>query len=143
MVVVGFNFNKITVERKEGSVSGKINISNNVSIKSVEHKDLSLGKTKQEGLKFTFEFTSRYDPNVGQITLAGEVLYLEEKKKIDEITAKWKKDKKIDQDIMTPVLNMALTRCNIEALILSQSMNLPPPIPLPKIQPTQARDYIG
>ncbi len=143
MVVVGFNFSKIRVERKEGGVSGKINISNNVSIKNIEQKDLALGKAKQDGLRFTFEFTSKYDPDVGTITLAGEVLYLEEKKKIEEILGKWNKDKKIDQEVMTPVLNMALTKCNIEALMLSQSMNLPPPIPLPKIQPSQAKDYIG
>lgn len=143
MVVVGFNFNKISVERKDGAISGKINISNNVSIKGVEQKDLSLGKAKQDGLRFVFEFTSKYDPDVGHITLTGEVLYLEDKKKVEETLAKWKKEKRIEEDIMTPVLNMALTKCNIESLILSQSMNLPPPIPLPKIQPSQAKDYIG
>ena len=82
-----------------------------------------------------------------QITLnnpqAIEIVKKIPKEMIDEILEKWKKDKKIDQEIMTPVLNTALTKCNIEALMLSQSMNMPPPIPLPKIQPSQARDYIG
>ena len=46
MPIVGFNFTKIDVERKGGNISGKVNISNNISIKNVEIKDLALGKTK-------------------------------------------------------------------------------------------------
>lgn len=143
MTIVGFNFTKINIERKEGGVSGKINISNNVSIKNIESKPFALGKNKQDGLKFTFEFTSKYDPDVGNITLIGDILYLTEKKKIDEILADWKKSKKISKEVITPILNMALVKCNVQALILSQELNLPPPIPLPKIQPRENKEYIG
>ena len=44
--------------------------------------------------------------------------------------------KKIAKDIMSRVLNAVLAKCNIEALILSQEVNLPPPIPLPKVTMT-------
>jgi hypothetical protein len=35
---------------------------------------------------------------------------------------------------MVPVLNSILAKCNIQAIILTREVNLPPPIPLPKVQ---------
>ena len=132
MTIIGFNFTKINVEKKEG-VKGKISIANNVTIKDVSQRDLNLGTEKQNALKFVFEFTSVYEPNLGNITLTGDVLYLADSKKAKDILDQWKKDKKIAKDIMSNILNMVLAKCNIEALILSQDVNLPPPIPLPKV----------
>ena len=77
MTIVGFNFKKIDVERKEAK-AGKINISNNVSIKDISNADLSLGTGKQKAIKFDFEFASKYEPDLGAIKLNGEVLFLEE-----------------------------------------------------------------
>ena len=57
MTIVGFGFNKIEVEKKEGA-KGKINISNNVSIKDVKETTLAVGKDNPTVLKFTFEFVS-------------------------------------------------------------------------------------
>ena len=133
MVVMGFNFTKIHAERK-GPVKGKISISNNINMKSVEEHNLVLGKDKQPGLKFTFEFVSEYKPKIGEIILEGNIVYIDENKKINEILASWKKDKKIPHDIMKDLLNNVLSRCNVQALIISQYTNLPPPIPLPKVQ---------
>ena len=138
MTIVGFNFTKINVEKTK-TASGSVNIQNNVSIKNVEESSLSLGQAKQKGLKFTFEFVSKYEPNIGSITLIGDVLYLEEAKKVEEMFKEWKKDKKLPKEVMTAILNTALTKCNIEALILSQQINLPPPIPLPKVQETKKK----
>ena len=142
-MIVGFNFNKINVERKD-MIKGKISISNNVSIKNIEEKDLALGKEKQNALKFTFEFDSKYEPNIGDIILGGDILFVGDAKKAKEILDSWKKDKKIPKDVMTSVLNTVLTKCNIQALILSQEVNLPPPIPLPKVKrETEDKGYIG
>ena len=142
-MIVGFNFNKVNVERKEAA-KGKINISNNVAIKDIEQKELPFGKEKQNALKFTFEFTSKYEPEIGAIVLGGDVLFVDDAKKIKEILDSWKKDKKISREVMASVLNNVLTRCNIQALILSQEVNLPPPVPLPKVKvETGEKEYIG
>ena len=142
MTIVGFNFTKINVERKK-LAKGKINIKNNVGIKNVEEADLSLGKSKQSGLRFVFEFTSSYEPNVGEITLTGEVLYLAEEKAVKEVLKGWKKNKKIPKDFTAAVLNTVLQKCNIQALMLSKDINLPPPIPLPKVDVANTKEYIG
>ncbi len=133
MVIIGFNFTKMNVERKT-PISGKISISNNVSIQKVEEHKLSLGSGKESSLKFTFEFLSIYKPEIGKIELLGEVIYMDDEKKVKDIIKSWNKDKKIPKEIMSDILNNVLVKCNIQALILSQYMNLPPPIPLPKVQ---------
>ena len=142
MTIVGFDFTKIDAEKK-GPVKGKISINNNVTIKSVEEHNLNLGKEKQNALKFVFEFASKYDPNIGIIKLVGNVIYMAEQKKIKEVLDGWKKDKKLPKDISTSILNTVLTKCNIQSLILSRDINLPPPIPLPKVRAEQDKGYIG
>ncbi len=137
MAVVGFNFSKILVEKKL-TAEGKINISNNVAIKDVESADFSLGKAKQDGLRFTFEFTSKYDPNYAEMLFTGEVLFLESEKAVKDILAEWKKKKTLPADVMAEVLNSVLNRCNIQALILARDVNLPSPIPLPKVTADEA-----
>jgi hypothetical protein len=136
MTIVGFNFTKINVE-KDTTAKGKIKINNNVSVKNVEKADLFLGEQKQSGIKFLFQFTSKYDPGYGKIELEGEVLSLKDENKIKEILEEWKNNKKIGKETMTDIFNSILTRCNIQALILSQTVNLPPPIPMPKVSETK------
>lgn len=136
MVIVGFAFNKIVCERKE-SKGGNIKINNNISLTDVEEKELTLGKDKQKGIRFLFEFVSKYDPGLGEIKLIGEVMYMEDQKKIKEIMASWKKDKKVPKEVMTPIFNNILSKCNIEALLLSREINLPPPIQMPRIEPKE------
>ena len=133
MSIIGFNFSKINVQKNKG-VEGKININNNVSITNVEEAKLSLSKSSQKGLKFNFSFITEYEPKLGTINLEGDILVLEEAEKADKILESWKKDKSMPKEIMVSLLNTVLNKCNIQALILSQLVNLPPPIQLPKVK---------
>jgi len=133
MTIIGFNFREIKVSRKEGVV-GKINIKNNVTITEIKEQDLNLGDKNQSALKFIFEFSSKYEPDLGEIVLVGDLIFMESSTKTKEILGEWKKTKKVPKEIMANILNTVLTKCNIEALILSQRVNLPPPIPLPSVQ---------
>jgi len=138
MTIVGFNLTKIFSEKKE-SVKGKINITNNVSVKNVESTDLSLGAVSQQnGLRIDFVFQTKYEPNMGEITLEGNILFMSDEKKTKEILDNWKKTKQMPKEVMLVVLNTVLQRCNIEALVLSKELNLPPPIQLPKVTAKEA-----
>jgi hypothetical protein len=132
MTIIATNFTKISVEKK-GPVKGKVSIANNVSIKNVEVTDIAIGTSKQSALKFSFEFIARYEPKIGEIVLNGELMFIEKPEKISEIAAEWKKSKKVPKEVMAPILNNVLTKCNIEALILSKEINLPPPVQLPRV----------
>ena len=133
MPVVGLSFSKITVE-KLGPVKGKVSVNNNVSIKDVEKTDLTVGATKQNALKFHFEFAANYEPKLGHITVLGFLTFFEKPEQVKEIADSWKKDKKIPKEVMSSVLNTVLSRCNVEAILFAREVNLPPPIPLPKVQ---------
>ncbi len=138
MTVIGFSFTKMHVEKKN-PVKGKVNINNNVGIKNMEETKLTINAEKK-ALKLDFEFDSTYEPDIGNIHLEGEVIYLIDKAKADDALKNWKKNKRIEKEIMNNVLNNVLSKCNIEALILSRDMNLPSPVPLPKVEDRQGKE---
>src|SRR3989344_6165730 len=142
MPIIGFNFDKILGERTAKDIA-KVSIDHKVRIKDVKQEALPVKKA-DETLKFTFEYKIEYLTNVGNILLEGHLFYVDEPKKIKEIFNNWKKDKKIEQALMQPIMNTILVKCGIKALSLSQDINLPPHIPLPTVKPKASRpeDYI-
>lgn len=138
MTIIGFNFKEIKVNKKEG-VKGKVNIKNNVIISDIKEQDLNLGDKSQNALRFIFEFSSKYDPDMGEIILGGDLLFMDSADKAKKILEDWKKSRKLPKDVMTGILNTVLTKCNIEALVLSQKVGLPPPIPMPSIKQAEEK----
>lgn len=125
MPVLGVSLTKMNAEKKL-SAEGTVDVSNNVEVTDVAE----LTKGAEKGLKFSFRFKSSYDPEAGSITIEGELFYADAKKN-KEILDLWKKEKKIDQALLTDLLNIVLRKCSIEALILSRELGLPSPIPMP------------
>ncbi len=132
MTVIGLQFDKITLE-KFSPAKGKINVTNNVAVKDVEETEINLGTAKQPVLSFKFEFSAKYEPKIADIIFNGSVTYFDKPEEIKEIMKSWNKNKKIPKEVMSPVLNSILSKCNIEALLLAREINLPAPIPLPKV----------
>jgi hypothetical protein len=132
MTIIGFNFRKITAERPD-SVTGKINISNNVTLRKVEEANIPVGKDKQRALKFGYAFETKYEPKAGSILIEGEVIYLAPEDVVDKTLKGWKKDKKVDKEILQPILNSVLSKCSIKGLMLSQDLNMPSPLQLPRV----------
>ncbi len=132
MTIVKINLHKIIAERDLEAKGGQIKINNNVSIKSLE--DFTFAMEGKKGLKFTFGFICNYEPNYGKIEVEGQVLYVEDKKKIDEIKKGWDKNKRIPPEVMEMVINAALHKGNIQAIKISEEVSLPSPLPLPKVK---------
>lgn len=132
MPIVGLNFDKIGA-KKDNKITGKVQIKNNVDIRSIEQEKLSVSSS-DDILRINFEFKSTYEPGVGAIQLNGHVLYMDDPKKIDEIAKEWKKSKSLQKDISPLIINAVLARCNIKALVLSQDVSLPPHVRLPTLK---------
>lgn len=146
MTIVGFNFEKIQAE-KNLNLQGNIKIRNNLNIVEVAQEKFPIQKS-QDVLKFTFEYLIEYLEDIGQIKIAGHVLFMDDPKKTKEVLNYWKTQKKVTDDVMQQIINTILFRCNIKALSLSQEVNLPPHIPLPLLEKTNqkkspSKDYIG
>ena len=96
--------------------------------------NLNIGKSKQPGVKFLFTFETIYEPDAAKFEFEGEVLYIDDKAKCDEVLKAWADKKPVDEEIMSQVMNSALTKCTIKSLQLSQEMNLPASIKLPHVK---------
>ena len=129
MSIIGFNFEKIMIERK-GKINSQLKIKNNLSIVNVEQEKLNL-TSSGDVLKFNFEYTAEYEPKVGKIVLEGHILVMDDPKQVKEVLDGWKKDKKLPKEMMPQILNTILAKCNIRPLSLTQDVNLPPHIKLP------------
>ncbi len=132
MGIVKINIHKVHADRNLNAKPGQVNINNNVSLLNVEEMDF--GVQGKRGLKFTFSFVCEYEPDLGKISVEGQVLFLEEEKRVKEIKAGWDKNKRVPMDIMEQVANAALHKGNIQAIKISEEVNLPSPLPLPKIK---------
>lgn len=130
MPIVGFNFTKINIEKKDRMGSGE-RINSNVNITNVEQEKLNLGPS-EEILRFNFEFTVDY-ASAGEAKLSGYVAYLDSPEKIKEYLSSWEANKTIDPATLSSILNTILFKCNIKTLNLSQEVNLPPHIQLPRV----------
>lgn len=134
MQVIGFNFTKISAERKKAP-EGKIEIKSNINVKAIEPEKVELLKDK-DVLKFSFEFSIDYNPSLANLQFEGFVLMMLEKSQAKEVQKKWK-SKKIEDSVRLPLFNLILTKCNLKALQFEEEFGLPTHVPLPRLAPPQ------
>lgn len=143
MPIVGFNFEKVHVEKKN-VINNKIQIKSNISITSLKEEKLPTGKTKADGLRFEFDFNIDYEPKIGNINLKGHIFYMDDPKILKDILKQWNKDKKLSPELMATIINTILLKSTIRSFSLAQEVNLPPHIRLPQItNKIDPKNYIG
>jgi len=135
MTIVKINIHKVHATRNLDAKGGQIKINNNVSVTNVE--DLAFAVEGKKGLKFTFAFNCAYEPNLGKIDVEGQVLFVDEGKKVEEVKKSWEKNKTVPVEIMEQIVNAALHKGNIQAIKISEDVSLPSPLPLPKVKTGQ------
>ncbi|MGE0792584.1 MAG: hypothetical protein AB7V77_00205 [Candidatus Woesearchaeota archaeon] len=132
MTILNFNFTKINVEKK-GKLSNEMKIQSKMTLTDLKSSNVASG-SKQQAFVIKFAYSVNYEPKVGTIDLEGELIYLADEKLAKEIEKVWKDSKNLPKEVALQVLNRILHNCNVEALILSKEIALPPPIQLPKVQ---------
>jgi hypothetical protein len=130
--VVGEVLNKVTATR--GEMRGKqINIKHDLSLKSIEKKDLSSGTSIKPGVSFDYLLTVSYGESSGRIDVEGSIFAMGEAKEMDTIITKWAKKEKIDEDLLVPILNRAWQMGYVQAISLAERVRLPTPIRIPRV----------
>jgi hypothetical protein len=132
MKLVGFNFNKISVE-KEKQKPEKIKISSNIEISDIKEVVLKLVDSKEKILNVSFSYSLNYEPNFAKIDFNGSIMLSVDEKMAEEILSKWK-DKETAQDFKLAVLNVIFKKCNVKALQLEEEMNLPFHLPMASLK---------
>lgn len=105
-----------------------IQIGTNINVISIE-------KEKANTLKVPFVLSINYNPSISQINLKGRAYVLGEEKEIEKILNDHKQKKPPPQVIIQSISNVAF----IEAVLISRTLNVPPPIPLPKIPSAKSK----
>lgn len=129
MAVIGFKFDTIHIEKK-AVPSGEINISNNVKLTEISEAKINVGG-EHKALKVDFEYTVNYKPDIGDLKLTGNLVYMDDKAKQDSVLKAWKEKKVLDNKFSLSVTNKIMAKCNIKAIELCSEVNLPSHISLP------------
>jgi len=99
-----------------------IQISTNINIVSMEKKS-------DGGLEVPFVLTINYNPSLAQISLKGSAYAIGDKSEIDNAVKQYEDKKPPPPIIVQSISNVVF----IESVLISRTLNIPPPIPLPQI----------
>ena len=140
-MIVGFSIKTISAERKE-LPRGRIDINSTPKIISVDTSKMDF-VSKQKPLNVEFDFTTKYEPDVGEIRILGNVFYVG--KDMEKTLKAWKKEKTLSKEVDIEVKNFLFRKCLSIGMNLSENMQLPPPLIFPRVVPKQKEDltYIG
>jgi hypothetical protein len=100
----------------------QIQINTNLNLRDMERKP-------DDSLEIPFVLTINYNPSVAQISLKGTAYVAGDKGEIEKTYKDFEQKKPPPPIIVQSVSNVAF----IESVLISRSLNVPPPIPLPQI----------
>jgi hypothetical protein len=114
-----------------------IQIGTNINMVGVEKK-------ADGSLEVPFVLTINYNPSIAQISLKGSAYVTGDKSEIDKVVKDYEEKKPPPPVIVQSISNVVF----IESVLISRTLNIPPPIPLPQIPEAKApsakpegRDY--
>ena len=114
-----------------------IQINTNINLVGMEKKP-------DGSLDVPFVLTINYNPSIAQISLKGSAYVSGDKGEIDKILKDYEEKKPPPPLIVQSISNVVF----IESVLISRTLNIPPPIPLPQIPEAKApsakpaeRDY--
>ena len=115
----------------------QVHINTNLNLTGMEKK-------LDESLDVPFVLTISYNPSVAQINLKGTAYVVGDKGETEKVYKEYEEKKPPPPIIVQSVSNVAF----IESVLISRTLNIPPPIPLPQIGETKqgekkpaGRDY--
>lgn len=142
MPVIGLSFNSIVGKKNKISVKGQVQVNSTPRI--IDIKEITVPTLNKKALSISFEFTTKYDPDIAEVKIGGDILYLH--KNAAAFLKAWKKDKKLPQDATMEVMNHLFRKCLLKISLISEDLQLPPPLQFPRIKPSgqqQQSSYIG
>ncbi len=99
-----------------------IQIATNINMVSMEKKT-------DETVEVPFVLTINYNPSIAQISLKGTAYVNGEKGEIEKMVKDYEAKKPPPQIVVQSISNVVF----IESVLISRTLNIPPPIPLPQI----------
>ncbi len=138
MRLVGFNFEKMSVERFEERPEN-LKFNTKLDISSINPLKSDFLRTKEDILKIDFVYSVLYEPNFAKLELKGNILLSVEPRMARDILKGWK-DKQTSEEFRIFMFNIILRKSNIKALQLEDELGLPPHIPLPSLNKENVKE---
>ncbi len=105
-----------------------IQINTNINVVGMEKK-------QDETLEVPYVLSIAYNPSIAQITIKGNAYVNGEKSEVDKVLKDFEQKKPPAQIIVQSISNVVF----IESVLISRTLNIPPPIPLPQIPEAGAK----
>lgn len=137
MKILGFNFTKISAEKKSGKLEG-VQLKPILDIKEVNNVNSEFLNTKGSILGIKFSYTIDYSPNFAEIQFLGNLIVEIDSKLSEEVLEKWK-NKELPEKFRFDILNVILNKSQVRALQLEEELNIPLHIPLPKLKKEESK----
>ncbi len=139
MQIIGFNFTKISAEKKSEFKQDE-NINTNIEFINLEKEKIELLKDF-EPIKLTFKFLVTYgnpekkdnEEIKAEVSFEGNIILSTNKDESKEILKSWKK-KELPNNFRLNIFNTILRKCSIKSLQLEEDLNLPHHVPLPALK---------
>lgn len=133
MTVIGFNFSSISAKRNN-MPKGQVKINRRCTPTHVEEVSLGGG---QKALRFDFEFSVSYGPDIADIKFEGKLVELVNKEEHENVLKTYEEEEKFPPKTFERVMNEVLDRCHTEALLMAKELGIPPPFKLPSVRVEQ------
>ena len=132
MPIVGFGYEKISVERKE--TTKQVEITNNVNFTSLKETKMKIGNEEKPAVKANFDYSVDYQ-EAGKLQMIGYVVFYDTEAKVKEYLDLWKKQQKLATEFGAHLYNFIIAKASIRALQLEEDLSLPLHITLPRVVP--------
>jgi hypothetical protein len=103
-----------------------IQINTNLNLIGVE-------KQPDDSLEVPFVLTISYNPSIAQISLKGRAYVIGDKDELTKMFKEYEEKKPPSPVILQSISNVVF----IESVMVSRTINIPPPIPLPQVSQAQ------
>ncbi len=124
MTIKDFELKAIDAERysKKGKKKKNIKINHNSSVTKIDKID---SKTNQ----IDFRFTANYS-GMGVIKIEGSLKLIGEH---PDLADNWRNKNKMPNEVAKKIHTTVINKCIPQSVTIAKDLNLPPPIPLPKV----------
>ena len=107
----------------------QIQINTNLNLVAMEKK-------ADDSLEVPFVLTINYNPSIAQMSLKGRAYVAGDRDEIEKVYKEYEEKKPPPPVIIQSISNVVF----IESIVISRTLNVPPPIPLPQISQAKPSD---
>jgi len=141
MPIIGMKFDSMEGKREKMVDKGEIKVNSTPRITSA--KLISLPSINKKALALNFDFVTTYSPEIGEVKISGELLYMSEEN--PKILKQWQSKKSLPENVNIEVLNHLFRQCLLKVANIADDLQLPPPLAIPRVAPKQQKEagYVG